>query len=56
MGKENQNEEQGERKSSDLSTTQNTTPTTQNHLAKNLKHLATSKTNPNLVERGGKTR
>jgi hypothetical protein len=25
-------------------------------LAKNLKHLATSKTNPNLAERGGKTR
>jgi hypothetical protein len=41
---------------SDSATTQNTSPTTQNHLTKNLNHSFTSKTNPNLAESRGKSR
>ena len=55
VGKENQSEEQGERRLSNLAIIENTSSTAQNHLANNLYHLATSKTNLNLVESGGKT-
>jgi len=55
IGIENQSEGQYKKKPSYSTTIQNNSPTTQNHSAKNLNHLVTSKTNPNLAENKGMT-
>jgi hypothetical protein len=65
MGRENQGEEQGERRSSDSARTQTTTtysathPNTNKYLANTPNksdHSTTTQKHPNLAESGGKTR